>query len=262
VARLWRIYRTFFTSSLVREMEFRANFIAKILQNMAWVFFYILIILVIYSNAKLVAGWNRGEAFVLASVVFLISAFCGAFFFSLYEVPNQVRLGTLDFVITRPVDSQFWVSLRRFNFDRLGSLVAAIGMLTYGLATSGLPHPGPGQWLAFAAAVVGAIGLYYSFIFLLMTMAIYFVRVDNLWVLGETTLEMARFPIDIYKPGLQTLLTFVLPLALLSTIPSRQLVIGADWRMIVFTLGYAAAALAATRWFWNFSLRRYTSASS
>ncbi len=243
-------------------MEFRANFIAKVMQNCAWVGFYILIILVIFANADDVAGWNRGETFILAACVFLMSALAGAFFFALYELPTQVRMGTLDFVITKPVDTQFWVSLRRFNFDRLGSLVASMIMLGYGISTSGMGIPGAGQWAAFLLCMIASLALFYSFMMLLMTLAIYFVRVDNLWVMSETILEMARFPIDIYTGAIQRLLTFVLPLALLATVPARQLVVGADWRMTALSLGYGAVALAATRWFWNFSLSRYTSASS
>lgn len=243
-------------------MEFRANFIAKVIQNIAWVGFYVLVLLVIYANADQVAGWNRGQAFMLTSVVFITSHFCAAFFLSLHEIPNQVRMGTLDFVITRPIDTQFWVSLRRFNFDRVGSIAAGLGMLIYGLATSGIPTPGIGQWTAFILGVGCAIALYYSMTLFLMTLAIYFVRVENLWVLGETVMDVARFPIDIYKAPVQRFLTFVLPLALFSTIPTRQLVKGADWSMMSITVLYIILALAATRWFWNFSLRRYTSASS
>lgn len=243
-------------------MEFRANFIAKVLQNCAWVGFYILIILVIFANADDVAGWNRGETFILAACVFLMSALAGAFFFALYELPTQVRMGTLDFVITKPVDTQFWVSLRRFNFDRLGSLVASVIMLGYGVSTSGMGVPGVEQWVTFLLCMAASLALFYSFMMLLMTLAIYFVRVDNLWVMSETVLEMARFPIDIYTGAIQRLLTFVLPLALLAAIPARQIVVGADWKMTGLSLAYGAFALVATRWFWNFSLSRYTSASS
>ena len=48
--RYWKIYKTFFLSSFARELEFRANFFAKIGQNVIWIFFFVLILLVIWKQ--------------------------------------------------------------------------------------------------------------------------------------------------------------------------------------------------------------------
>ena len=127
--RYWRIYKTFFISSFARELEFRANFFAKIAQNAIWIGFFVLILLVIYRNTDSVAGWSRGAAFILAATCFLMNSVHSALFFSLNEIPEQVRKGTLDFVITKPIDTQFWVSSRKFNFDQIGTLVAGVVMV-------------------------------------------------------------------------------------------------------------------------------------
>ena len=145
MSRYWRIYRTFFLSSFARELEFRANFFAKVAQNCVWVFFFIMILLVIYRNTNSVAGWSKGDAMILAASCFLMNAMIGAFFLSLQEIPQQVRQGTLDFVITKPVDTQFWISTRKFNFDQLGTLLAGVGMVIYGTLLSHL-HPNALQW--------------------------------------------------------------------------------------------------------------------
>src|SRR3954465_11004779 len=97
VSRYWRIYRSFFVSSFARELEFRANFFAKILQNIMWIFFFLMILLVIYRNTNTVAGWTRGQAFVLAATVFMMNSVVSALFMSLQEIPEHVRKGTLDF---------------------------------------------------------------------------------------------------------------------------------------------------------------------
>lgn len=261
VSRYWRVYKLFFTSSLQRELEFRANFIAKIFQNLVWIVFFILIVAVIYSNTTLVAGWNRGEAFVLAATVFLLGSVSFALFFSLMEIPEQVRKGTLDFVVTKPIDSQFWVSVRRFNFDQIGALTAGAGMLIYGVVTSG-QHAGPIQWLSFALLFAAAVVLYNSFMTILMTLGIWLVRVDNLWVLGETIQQVARYPIDIFQPNVRMMLTFYLPLAFVATVPASQLVRGADWRWVLGGWAWALAMFAVSRLYWRYAMSHYSSASS
>ena len=259
--RLWRIYKVFLSSSLARELEFRANFIAKIFQNMIWIAWFLLVLFVIYRNTDSIAGWDWKEGAILAATTFLMSAIFGLFFRSLLEIPEQVRKGGLDFVLTRPVDSQFWVSMRRFNYDQVGSFITGVVALVYGVT-----HLERGisllQWSGFLVLGACAIAIFYSLNLCLMTLSIWFVRVDNLWVLSETVLDISRFPIDIFNAGIRTALVYWIPLAFLATIPARQIVLGFDGGMVLLGLGWAVCSLVFSRWFWRFALRFYTSASS
>jgi ABC-2 type transport system permease protein len=261
VSRYWKIYRTFFVTSLRRELEFRANFIAKIFQNLMWIGFFTAILLVVYSNTNSVAGWNRGEGFILAATVFLMNAISSAFFFSLMEIPSHVRMGTLDFVVTKPVDSQFWVSTRRFNFDQIGTLMAGLIMVGVGVYFAKI-SPSMLQWLSYSVLVAAALAIFYSFNLALMTTGIWLVRVDNLWVLGESVMQIARFPLDIYSTGLQRFLTLIVPLGFLATVPARQLVEGFNLSLAVMGIVWGFAALWISRFFWRFALTHYGSASS
>jgi ABC-2 type transport system permease protein len=220
-----------------------------------------MILLVIYRNTNSVAGWGKGDAFVLAATCFLMNSLTYAFFFSLMEIPQQVRLGTMDFVITKPIDSQFWVSTRKFNFDQVGSLIAGVGMVFLGISIAGV-HPTAAQWSAYVILVFASLGIFYSFLLMLMTLGIWLVRVDNLWVLGETTMQITRFPLDIYQTGIQRFFTFFVPLGFISTIPSRQLVQSFNPQMLGLGLGWALLALVVSRLFWRYAMMHYTSASS
>ena len=258
--RYLRVYRSFARSSIQREMEFRANFFAKIGQNLVWLAFFTIVLLVVYGRTTSVAGWSKGEALVLAANVFLMGSLSTGLFFSLTEIPEQVRRGTLDFVLTRPLDAQFWVSTRRLAPEQAGSALVGLGMVAVGLRLDGL-HPSAGQWLAWAALVLGAVALFYSFNLALMTTAVWFVRVDNLFVLTETTQQVARFPTDIYGAALARFLTFAVPLGVLGTVPARALVRGLDAGTFLASLGWAVAALVLSRTFWRYALRQYGSAS-
>ncbi len=259
--RILAVYKVFLTSSLVRELEFRANFIAKIVQNMVWVGWFLMVLLVVYRNTDSVAGWGKGEGFVLGATTFLLSAVHGLFFRSMLEIPDMIRKGTLDFVLTKPVDSQFWASTRRFNFDQIGSFVAGSLMLWYGLAQFG-QATSVLQWLGFVSLFVSALALFYSMNAVFMITSVWFVRVDNLWVLSETSLDISRFPIDIFTASVQRALIYFLPLAFLATMPARQLVRGFDPAMVALGLAWAIAALIVSRFFWLYALRSYSSASS
>jgi ABC-2 type transport system permease protein len=245
----------------VRELEFRANFIAKIVQNMVWVGWFLMVLLVVYRNTDSVAGWGRGEGFILGSSTFLLSAVFGLFFRSMLEIPELIRRGTLDFVLTKPVDSQFWASTRRFNFDQIGSFIAGSLMLWYGIGQFGRPIEAV-QWFGFGVLFFCALAIFYSKNAIFMITSVWFVRVDNLWVLSETSLDVSRFPIDIFGASIQRALVYFIPLAFLATMPARQLVRGFDPAMLMLGVFWGTLAIVVSRAFWLFALRAYNSASS
>lgn len=261
VGRHWRVYRTFWVSSLARELEFRANFVAKLLQNATWVGFSLLVLLAIYRNTSSIASWGRGEAFILVATCFAMSALFSALFFSLMEIPEHIRKGTLDYILTKPINSQFWVSMRRFNFDRMGALFAGIAMLAIGLTQTGL-HPSLLQWFAYVTLIGCAITIFYSANLIMMTTAIWLVRVDNLWVLGETVLDIARYPVDIFPMSVRRAFTYGIPVAFLATVPATQLTRGLDLGMVGLGLLWAAIGLLVSSAFWRYATNNYASASS
>lgn len=261
MARLWRIYRVFFSTSWARELEFRANLIAKLILTCGWMLFFMLIIEVIFYNTKSLGGWNRGEALALAATAMMIEAISGIWFVSLREIPEQVRRGTLDFVVTKPVDTQFWVSLRKVNFSMFGAFVSSIALVSYAAWVSG-KAPGLPQIAGYIWLLGCALVFAYSLNLFLMTLAIYFVRVDNLWVFSDMLSDISKYPLDIYQLPVRRFLTFAIPLAILGTIPVSFLLRGAPTVMLLYGAIVAVISLALSRWFWLKSLRRYTSASS
>lgn len=243
-------------------MEFRANFVAKVAQNLIWVIVFALLLEVIFRNTTSIRGWTKADAYLLSATCFMIEALVGAFLSaSTVEIPQKVRQGTLDFDLVKPVDSQFLACTRKFNFDQIGTLV--VGILIAGVAA----HVGgyavtPASLGSYAILVLSACGIYAALLLVLMTTAIWFVRVDNLWVLGELALDVARYPIDIFTGAAKTILTYGIPLALIASVPvealgSRK---GIEWAAL--SLAWAVGMLLFARWFWRFALRHYTSASS
>jgi ABC-2 type transport system permease protein len=259
--RYARIYRVFFRTALNRELEFRVNFLMKLVMSGAWVFFFVVMLLVIFARTDTIAGWNRNQAMLLAATIFFIESILRGCFMSLHEIPTMVRLGTLDFVLTKPIDHQFWVSTRKFQFEQLGLMVVGIGMIVTALVLEG-SRPGALDILGYVVLVVCAVILFYSFSLFLMSMGIFFVRVENLWVLGESVLDVARFPTDIYSMGMQRFFLFGLPLAFVATVPARQMLRGFDPWMVLGGIAWASVFFVGARSFWKFASKHYSSASS
>lgn len=260
--RLFEVYKRFFTSSIQRELEFKANFFANVAQNILWIAFFILLLKIVYTNTASVAGWSEGDSYVLAATVFFTYALLIVFFsVNLMEIPEKVRKGTLDFDLLKPVDSQFLVSIRKFSFDEIGTILGGVVMLFVGLSLNGY-DPTLMQAGTYVFMLICAVLIFYSFQLIMMTLAIWLVRVDNLWVLGETVYYVARFPSDIFKAQLRVILTYYIPIAFIASEPTKVLLGRTSPNGALIALAWTVAFLVISRMFWRFAVNRYSSASS
>ena len=169
--------------------------------------------------------------------------------------------GTLDFVLLKPIDSQFWLSTRSFSPWGLPGVIAGLALIGWALVQNGQALSAGGAALAVALLVAGGLILY-SLWFLLAGLSIWFVKVWNATEVLRYVLVAGRYPVSAYPAGLRTLFTLVLPVAFLTTVPAEAILgrVSASWALA--SLGVAAAALGLSRWFWQCALRCYTSASS
>jgi ABC-2 family transporter len=74
--------------------------------------------------------------------------------------------------------------------------------------------------------------------------------------------QLGRYPVDVYHPAVRGLLTYLVPVAFISSIPAHTLTHGADPQLLTLGLGAALGLALLARVVWRRGLRRYTSATS
>lgn len=174
---------------------------------------------------------------------------------------QHIRKGTLDYVLTKPVDSMFYVSFRHLVFWRLIDVVMGLGLMLYGLIQKSY-LPTLTDVLMFGVSMFASLVLIYALWMLLMTTAFWVIRMDDLSFVFNSFFETTRFPIGMYRGWLRIILTYVLPAAFLTSMPASALLGQWNSHTTVISLGIAGIFLWLSRRFWRFALRSYTSASS
>jgi ABC-2 type transport system permease protein len=174
---------------------------------------------------------------------------------------NDVRLGTLDYVLTKPDDSQVLVSVREIRIWHLVDVVLGIVILV--IAAGEVPGTlGGSGMLAFLAALALGASMVYCFWLILTTAAFWIVRMDEIVDLFQGVYQAGRWPVTIYPDWLRVGLTFLVPIAFAVTVPAEAF----TGRLTAPTLGLAAlfalGLLLFTRWLWRTGLRRYSGASA
>jgi ABC-2 type transport system permease protein len=260
--RALAILRAQLRASIALALQYRLEFLVEGALAILWIGVTLVPILVVFGTRHAVEGWTFPEMLlVLGWFVALKGVLEGAVSPSLITVIEHVRKGTLDFVLLKPADAQLLVSVAKLEPWRVVDLVGAGLIFTYAFGRLGR-GPTASEVAAAGAMLLGALLVLYSIAILVVSIAFFAVRVDNLLYLFQSVFDVARWPSTIFRGFLAVLFTYVLPLALMTTYPALALLgrlrVGTALGALAGTLVFAAFA----RLVWSLSIRKYTSASS
>ena len=180
---------------------------------------------------------------------------------NLSKIVDQVQTGSLDFVLLKPIDSQFWLSARILSPWGLPGIAAGFALILVGAIRAGA-RPDPLTLFTTALLLAASVLILYSLWFMLASTSIWFVKVWNATEVLRSTLVAGRYPISAFPAGMRLFFTFVLPVAFLTTVPAEAILGRGSLPWTLASLAMAAGALGASRCFWRYALRFYTSASS
>ncbi|MEO1003914.1 MAG: ABC-2 family transporter protein [Cyanobacteria bacterium J06638_7] len=260
--RYGRTLRRFWGTALATQLEYQLNALIELLAMVGNLAGSLMVLWLFYRQGVALGGWSWSSVLVVLGAYTCLDGLTSTLLRpNLSRIVNHVQEGTLDFVLLKPIDSQFWLSLRTLSPAGLPELAVGVGLMLWA-ARQELGALAPASVLAAALLLLAAAVILYALWFVLAATSIWFVKTWNATEVLRATLTAGRYPVSAYPSGLRTLFTLVLPLAFLTTVPAEALLGRLTPAGGVISLLVAALALAISRLFWRFALRFYTSASS
>jgi ABC-2 type transport system permease protein len=257
-----RLLGIFYRNALMNELEYRLNFWSRILMQLFWLGWSIVGLQVFFVYADEIAGWTYNELLVVLGIFFIMKGYRSFLLLpNLARMSEHIRTGTLDYILTKPIDSQFLVSLRHFQATHLSDGIFGLGLVIYALWLVGLV-PAFVDVLLFAILIAAAMVVLYTINLVLQSLTIWLVNLERADSLVDLVIEVGRFPVAFYGPWVRWILTAVVPVALVTTFPALAILGRLDLRLALVTVAVAAFLFVLSRAFWKKALRSYTSASS
>ncbi len=256
-----KLLLTLFKINLQQDLAYRTDALINILINLFWLGWELLSLSIIFSATPKLGGWGPATMIALLGVFRLMHMLMAAFIWPATEKFNAgVRDGTLDYTLLQPANSLFLITFSRIVVWRAWELLLATVLIVVGVSASGGT-----TWLnvvAFLLLVASGSLILYSLWVVLVAITFWLVKFDNNVTILQALLDTGRYPATVYPVWLRILVTFVVPVAVATTVPLQALRGElAVWQIGMFLVIGAASVFVASR-VWKSGIQRYSGASA
>ncbi|MBI3536767.1 MAG: ABC-2 family transporter protein, partial [Chloroflexi bacterium] len=217
---------------------------------------------IFFQHRDTLGDWTYNQVLIVVGLFTFFHGVLEAFLRpNVGAVVEQVRDGTFDFVLTKPVNSQFIASLRTIVIWRMVDMLIGLGLIAYAARQMNLA-PSLADIALFALMLALGSLMIYSIWLAMVSLAFWFVKIGNITELFYAFYEAGRYPVTIYRGVVQALLTFIVPIAFVTTFPASALLGKLNSDILIIGLALAFGLFVFSMRFWNFAIRHYSSASS
>jgi ABC-2 type transport system permease protein len=257
-----RLLSSLLKLNIQMSLAYRADTVVNILLNLMWLGWELLSLNIIFSNTETLGGWGLGELIALLGVFRLVNTMMIALVWPNTEKFNQsIRDGSLDYAILQPVNSMFLVTFSRITVWRIWDLVLAVVLIVAGIEISG-DITTPATILAFIVLTISGTIVIYSLWIALIALTFWFTKFDNNVTILQALMDAGRYPVTVYPVWLRVIVTFIIPIAVATTIPLQALRGDLSPGQVGLFFAVGIASFWAASRLWHAGLKRYSGASS
>jgi len=257
-----KVYKKFLHTSLACELEYKTNILIDLITAILSLIGSVFLLSIFFQNNVYVGGWKFEQALIIQGIYTILNGITNTWFNpNLTEIVKHIREGTLDFVLLKPIDSQFFISLKKINPSGLLEIMLGFCLLLYCIKINQIIF-NISFLILFLITIICSICVLYSLWFFISTTTIWFVKTWNATEVLRSFLYIGRFPLNSFSFSLRIFFSIFIPIAFITTIPSEVFLgLSQSWKILLEVM-VTSVFLYTSRKFWLYALKFYSSASS
>lgn len=257
--KYWRLFWLFRQMSVMKMTEYRTDFWFWFFISTMWTGFNFFFFSLIINASQTIAGWNRAEIYVLLSVFTMLDSFTWSIMAqNMWSYTDDIFQGTLSTLMVKPVDLQFITMWRETSFNNLPRFFIGIAVLVWSLRMAGV-QPTLATAIYFSVLLISGFILVYSFWYVTCTLAFWTEKLDNINEIVPGLRRIWQVPREVYTGISSVFLTVIIPLGLVTSIPSEVILGKNSGSWAGYLLIASLVSLIISRWFLKISVKKYTS---
>ena len=260
--KYFKVYKKFLHTSFASELEYKTNILIDLITAILSLIGSIFLLSIFFQNNVSIGDWEFEEALIIQGIYTILNGITNTWFNpNLSEIVKHIREGTLDFVLLKPIDSQFFISLKKINPSGFLEIMLGFSLLLFCVKINQINL----NWSFLSLSLITitcSICILYSLWFFISTTTIWFVKTWNATEVLRSFLYVGRFPLSSFSFSLRIFFSVFIPIAFITTIPSEVFLgLSQSWKILLEVI-VAIVFLITSRKFWLFALKFYSSASS
>lgn len=259
-----RLVALFARVSTQNELAYSANFWISLLHSLLNLGTGVLGLNVIFGQVESIRGWDLPSTLAILGVYLTIGAlrrlFIGPSLEALAGIDGEVWSGRLDFTLLRPIDIQFQASFRYWQPLALIDLVMGLGVLIVAMVRLGQTLTLV-DLIAFLVTLFSGIVILYAILLAFAGLVFWSPGFLFTWIF-DSLFQMARYPVSIYPKCLRLILTWIVPVGIMTTFPAQSLTGKLTPSTLFVGVVLSIIFMVCASILFRTGLRRYGSASS
>ncbi len=255
------LYGAMFKASFISDLEYRANFVTRIMTDIFGYIAQVTTFEVLYKHTPRIGDWDVYQMRVFLGILFVVDAIYMLMLHdNLENMSEKVRKGDLDLLLAKPVNSQFIISLQRAATASFGNLALSFAWLFFSLWS--LDHFNPARLLWLIVLIPCGVTVVYTIKFIFATTAVIFTRSENILFLWWQLYRLGMRPDSMYATWFRWVILAVIPVGVVASVPARALLDPPQYLILIWPMILAPLLIYLSNLFWKFALKFYSSASS
>jgi ABC-2 type transport system permease protein len=255
--KYWHLFWKFRALRLMLLVEYRVNFIFWTVISIMWTIFNYFFFSLLLGVRGEIGGWSNSEMYILLSTFTMLDAFVWSFFYhNMQEYTSSIFNGQMTMTLTRPVSTQFLVSLQTNSYTNIPRFLIGLTMLIKTAVNARISVSFSTVFLYLAFFCLSLLFIY-SLWFLVATCTFWVEKLDNINDVVPNSRRVWQLPREVFQCVFSLAFTIVLPLSLISSLPSELFLGRAQWEWILYFVLFTFVLFLTSRWFFLFSLRKY-----
>ncbi len=260
--KYFNVYTKFLHTSLASELEYKTNILIDLITAILSLVGSIFLLSIFFQNNSSIGGWKFEQALIIQGIYTILNGITNTWFNpNLTEIVKHIREGTLDFVLLKPIDSQFFISLKKITPSGFLEITLGICLLLYCIKINQININFSFLTLSLIT-IICSICILYSLWFFISTTTIWFVKTWNATEVLRSFLYIGRFPLNSFSFSLRIFFSVFIPIAFITTIPSEVFLGLSQFWKILLEVTVTIIFIFSSRKFWLYALKFYSSASS
>jgi|GEM_PF-677423 ABC-2 type transport system permease protein len=257
IAHIFKTLLKYISIKLQSHLAFRTDALFNLLRGFLETGFTFIFFEIIYRNVNSIAGWSKGEVFVLSGMVLLLqniyATFTGTGAVMLSFI---IRYGRLEKYLLRPFPTPLLIAFRNLNFHEIYRIFPNLFLIIYGFKISGVKF----NPLFIIPAILSFMLSYLIYLlmnFILSELAFWFTEVNNLFWITYDFYEFAKYPEKIYKGIFRKIFITILPFILLANYPTMILLGKTNFNFIIYQFILFTFFFLFSNILWKKGIKRY-----